>query len=54
MPLGRKPEAALKADIDRVRRSAVPTIRFLFLTRTCGPIDTGMATHGSDPSSVDG
>lgn len=45
MPFGRKSKAALKAYIDRERRSAIPTTRSVFLTRTGEPMNTRMATH---------
>ena len=45
VPFGRKSKAALKAYIDRERRSAVPTTREVFLTRTGEPMNTRMATH---------
>jgi site-specific recombinase XerD len=45
VPIGRKSKAALKAYIDRERRSATPTTRDVFLTRTGDPMNTRMATH---------
>ena len=45
VPFGRKSKAALKVYIDRERRSAVPTTREVFLTRTGDPMNVAMATH---------
>ena len=45
VPFGRKSKAALKVYIDRERRSAVPTTREVFLTRTGDPMNVRMATH---------
>ena len=39
VPFGRKSKAAMKAYIDRERRSAVPTTRAVFLTRTGDPMN---------------
>jgi site-specific recombinase XerD len=45
VPFGRKSKAALKAYIDRERRSSMPNTREVFLTRTGDPMTTRMATH---------
>lgn len=45
VPFGRKSKASLKSYIDRERRSAVPSTRALFLTRTGEPMNARMATH---------
>ena len=45
VPFGRKTKAALKAYIDRERRSTEPTTRVVFLTRTGEPMNTAMASH---------
>jgi site-specific recombinase XerD len=45
VPFGRRSKAALKAYIDRERRSRTPHVREVFLTRTGEPMTSRMATH---------